>query len=561
MVEGPSADPGLVLSVLPAGRRERRLAGAVLLLSVAVFVSVAPFARVRLPALIAFMPSYESAQIISDLITAALLFGQFAIGRSPGLLILASSYLFTALITIPHALSFPGLFSAAGVLGGGAQSTAWLYMFWHAGLPAGVAGYAWLRNRAVGARHPPAWAAILGSVAAVAGLVLALTVLATAGEALLPAIMQGSHYTPAMIFVVASVWSLSLLALLILARRRPYVVLDLWLMAVLCAWLCDIALSAVLNGGRFDLGFYAGRIYGLAAASFVLVVLLLETIAVYARLARSLEAEGREREHRLNELRSELIHVSRVSELGQMVSALAHEVNQPLTAVGNYLRACQRLVGAGDTATLQAALAKASDEATRANAIVRRLRDSIKKTDSVRQAEALRPVLEETVELALVGAGQRDAGVEIRVDPLAGAGLIDRIQIQQVLLNLVRNALDATAGGARLRLVVATAQAGDGMIELSVADNGPGLGGHVRERLFQPFVTTKSDGMGVGLSICHSIVEAHGGRIWAEDNPGGGTVFRFTVPDAQVAERRVERAGEAGLACCPGALEQAAGLA
>jgi two-component system, sensor histidine kinase and response regulator len=292
MVEGRQADPGLVPSLLPAGRRERRLTGAVLLLSVAVCLSVAPFARVKLPALVAFMPGYESAQVISDLITAALLFGQSAIGRSRALLILASSYLFTALITIPHALSFPGLFSAAGVLGGGAQSTAWLYMFWHAGLPVGVAGYALLRNRPVGARHRPAWIGIVGSVAAVAGLVLALTALATAGEALLPEIMQDSHYTPAMIFVVASVWTLSLLALLILATRRPYVVLDLWLMAVLCAWLCDIALSAVLNGGRFDLGFYAGRIYGLAAASVVLVMLLLETIAVYARLARSMEAEA-----------------------------------------------------------------------------------------------------------------------------------------------------------------------------------------------------------------------------------------------------------------------------
>src|SRR6202012_137408 len=247
--------------------------GAVLLLSVAVCLSVAPFARVKLPALVAFMPGYESAQVISDLITAALLFGQSAIGRSRALLILASSYLFTALITIPHALSFPGLFSAGGVLGGGAQSTAWLYMFWHAGLPVGVAGYALLRNRPVGARHRPAWIGIVGSV--------------------------------------ASVWTLSLLALLILATRRPYVVLDLWLMAVLCAWLCDIALSAVLNGGRFDLGFYAGRIYGLAAASVVLVMLLLETIAVYARLARSMEAEGRERERRRNELRPRRINLSR----------------------------------------------------------------------------------------------------------------------------------------------------------------------------------------------------------------------------------------------------------
>jgi two-component system, sensor histidine kinase and response regulator len=538
MVDVPRDEPVLVLSLLPAGPVDRRLAVTAVLISLAVFFVVAPFARTPLPKVAAFMPSYESALCINDLITAALLFGQFTIGRSRALQVLASGYLFTALITIPHALSFPGLFSDAGLLGGGSQSTAWLYMFWHGGFPAVVVGYALLGKGRTGPQHRPAALAILRSIAAVVGVVLALTLLATAGEAALPAIMQGSHYTPAMIFVVATVWALSLIALLALFVRRPHAVLDLWLMAVMCAWLCDIALSAVLNAGRFDFGFYAGRIFGLAAASFVLVVLLLETIALYARLARSMDAERQEREQRLIELRAELIHVSRVSELGQMVSTLAHEVNQPLTAIGNYLRAGQRLLCAGDAANVQAALAKAGDEATRANAIIKRLRDFIKKNDSVRQPEELGPVLEEIVALALIGAGWHNLGVEMRVDPLACAALIDKVQIQQVLPNLIRNAAEAMSDSTHPVLVIATAPAAEGMIELSVADRGPGLRAQVRERLFQPFVTTKSDGMGVGLSICHSIVEAHGGRIWAEDNPGGGTVFRLTVPDARAAAER-----------------------
>jgi signal transduction histidine kinase len=532
MVGGPSDEPVLVLSLLAAQRSERRLAGAVVLLSLAVFAVAVPFARAPMPKLAAFMPSYESALVINDLITAALLFGQFGIGRLRALLVLASGYLFTALATVAHALTFPGLFADAGLLGGGSQSTAWIYMFWHGGFPVAVLGYASQRNAPAIPRRCSAATAILGSIAAVVTLVVALTVLATAGEAVLPPIMQGSHYTPAMIFVVVTVWTLSLLALLALVLRRPHAVLDLWLIAVMCAWLCDIALSAMLNGGRFDFGFYAGRIYGLAAASFVLIALLLETIALYARLARSLEAERRERERRLNELRSELIHVARVSELGQMVSALAHEVNQPLTAIGNYLRAGQRLVRTGDTAKLEAALAKASDEATRASAVIRRLRYLIKKSDSVRRPEDLGPMLEETVSLALVAADRRSVGVELRVDPAASAALIDKIQVQQVLLNLIRNAIEAMADGLLPALVIATAPAADGMIAVSVADNGPGLVAEVRNRLFQPFVTSKSEGMGVGLSICHAIIEAHGGRIWAEDNPGGGTVFRFTVPRA-----------------------------
>lgn len=535
MVDGPKREAELVLALFPARRGERRLALAVIIFSVIVFIAATPFARTPLPAFVAFMPSYESALIINDLITAALLFGQFAIGRAWALLLLASGYLFTALMTIPHALTFPGLFSATGLLGAGAQSTAWLFMFWHGGFAAAVVGYALLRSSRNGAWRGPASVATLCSIAAVVAVVVALTTLATAGVASLPPIMQGDHYTSAMIFVVTAVWALHLLALLILVMRRPYAVLDLWLLAVLCAWMCDIALSAMLNAGRFDFGFYAGRIYGLAAASFVLIVLLLETIALYARLARSLEAEGREREQRLDELRSELIHVGRVSELGLMVSALAHEVNQPLTAIGNYVRASQRLVRAGDTSNVQAALEKAAGEATRAHAIVKRLRDSIKKSESVRRPEDLGPVLEEAAALAMVAAGRRDVGVEMRVDRHASAALIDKIQIQQVLLNLIRNAVEAMSDSPRPALVIGTVPAADGMIEVSVADYGPGLLAAVREKLFQPFVTTKRDGMGVGLSICHSIVETHGGRIWADDNPGGGTVFRFTVPDVRAA--------------------------
>jgi two-component system sensor kinase FixL len=301
-------------------------------------------------------------------------------------------------------------------------------------------------------------------------------------------------------------------------------------MVVLCAWLCDIALSAVFNAGRFDLGFYAGRIYGLLAASFVLVVLLAETVTLYARLARSLNFERQERERRLHEMHSELIHVSRLSELGQMVSALAHEVNQPLTAIGNYVRASQRLLQAGDPTRALGALERAGGEATRASEIIRRLRDFIRKRDGEKRAEPIGEMVEETIALVLIGAERADVSVELRLDPDVSTALIDKVQIQQVLLNLVRNAIEAMAAQPRQLVIIATAPSADGRIEFSVADIGPGLPVAVREKLFQPFVTTKSTGMGVGLSICRSIIEAHGGRLWADDTSGAGAVFRFTVP-------------------------------
>ncbi|WP_265945771.1 ATP-binding protein [Dechloromonas sp. A34] len=288
-------DDSVFLPTLAADRGQRQLALFVVLLSVASFVVIAPFAKLPLTPVWAFIPIYEAVLIINDLVTAVLLFGQFAMLRSKALLVLAAGYLFTALMTVAHALSFPGLFAPGGLLGAGAQSTAWLYMAWHGGFPLFVIAYAWYKDAPQRTMPGPLAAApaIISSLAVVAALVLGLTALATAGHDLLPPIMQGNRYTPAMIVVVSGVWLLSLLALLVLWRKRPHSLLDLWLMVVMCAWLFDIALSAVLNQGRFDLGFYAGRIFGLLAATFVLVKLLLKNGVLYARLAELHGAEYR----------------------------------------------------------------------------------------------------------------------------------------------------------------------------------------------------------------------------------------------------------------------------
>ena len=285
----PAEDSPFLLSNLVAGRHERRLAVAVVALSLLVFAALLPFVQTPLAQLWAFIPSYESWLVVIDLMTAVVLFGQFAHFDARALLVLGSGYLFTALMTVAHALTFPGLFAATGLLGAGPQSTAWLYMFWHGGFPLFVIAYT-LRQRggqattARAAERPLATLALV--LAGVAAAVAAITALATLGHDLLPAIMQGQRYTPAMIGVVSAVWILSLAALLMLWRQRRQSVLDLWLMVVMCAWMIDIALSAVLNHARFDLGFYAGRIYGLLAASFVLLVLLVESGMLYQKLLR-----------------------------------------------------------------------------------------------------------------------------------------------------------------------------------------------------------------------------------------------------------------------------------
>jgi diguanylate cyclase (GGDEF)-like protein len=277
------------LSSLAAGRGEYRLACAIMVVSTLVFVALAPLARTPLAPLPAFIPIYQSAQLINDLITAIFLFGQRQFVRSSALGVLAGGYLFAALVSTAHMLTFPGLFAPQGLLGADPQTTAWLYMFWHGGFPLFVIAYAIdLRGgrRARSGKAEFLW--VFGSVLALAG---ALILFAIRAQEFLPAIMQGSRYTPSMLVVVSGVWLLNLIALLALSRRRPYRVLDLWLMVTMYACLLDIALSAVLNGGRYDLGFYAGRIYGFMAASFVLVVLLVQNAELHMRLFELSESD------------------------------------------------------------------------------------------------------------------------------------------------------------------------------------------------------------------------------------------------------------------------------
>jgi two-component system sensor kinase FixL len=245
-------------------------------------------------------------------------------------------------------------------------------------------------------------------------------------------------------------------------------------------------------------------------------------------------------ESRLKELQSEVTHMSRFTALGEMASTLAHEINQPLTAITNYLKGCHRLLASvegASAATLRDALSKAADQALRAGHIIQRLREFVARGDSERQIESLPKLIEDASTLALIGARENGVAVSFRLDPRADLVLADRIQIQQVLVNLIRNAIEVLADhdGPRHLEVTSLAKSGD-MVEVSVADSGPGLAPEVSSHLFQPFITTKQKGMGLGLSICRTIVEAHGGRIWVDATPRGGTVFRFSLRAANEEE-------------------------
>jgi len=243
--------------------------------------------------------------------------------------------------------------------------------------------------------------------------------------------------------------------------------------------------------------------------------------------------ESQKTEARLQELQAELVHVSRLTAMGEMASALAHELNQPLSAIANYMKGSRRLLeDSADerAAILREAMDKAAEQALRAGQVIRRLRDFVARGESERQVEDVKKLVEEASALALVGAKDKGVRVRFEFDPRVDAALADKVQIQQVLLNLMRNAIEAMEDCERRELVVTTALAADDTVEISVSDTGTGIAPEVGAQLFQPFITTKRQGMGVGLSISRTIVEAHGGSISARPNPGGGTIFGFTLP-------------------------------
>jgi len=237
-------------------------------------------------------------------------------------------------------------------------------------------------------------------------------------------------------------------------------------------------------------------------------------------------------EARLQELQSEVIHISRLTAMGQMASALAHELNQPLLAIVGYMKGSRRLLESGvedRSGVLRDAMDKAGDQALRAGQIIRRLREFVTRGDSERRVESVKRLIEEASALALVGTKDQGVRVRFQFDPAVDLVLVDKVQIQQVLLNLLRNAVEAMEASQRRELVISTAAGDDDMVAVSVADTGSGIAPELMSQLFQPFVTNKRHGMGVGLSICRTIVEAHGGQITVEPNPDGGTIFRFTL--------------------------------
>jgi signal transduction histidine kinase/CheY-like chemotaxis protein len=567
--------PSKTLATSLASRQERKLAQTVGLISLLLFAAAVPWAQVPLAQVWAFIPVYESALILVDLITVVLLFGQFWITRSWALLALTSGYLFTACSTVVHALTFPGLFAPSGLLGAGPQTTAWIYMFWHGGFPLFVAAYVFLRgSRFESVRSGGRALAAAAACASALSAAVAIALIATAGQALLPSIMQGNHYTPTMIMVVASVWLASLVALiLLLVRRRPYSVLDLWLAVTLSAWLFDIALSAVLNAGRFDLGFYTGRIYGLLAASFVLVRLLLDNSALYARLASAYATEQR-RSEELDQLAKQLRAANawmtesnrRLEEQSRFKSEflanMSHELRTPLNAIIGFSELLKNGMAGELSETQRSFAGHIFQSGHHLLSLINDILDLSKieagKVEITLESVVLESALAEAMAMTHELAKARGVTVALDVRTSPGTLHIDRRRFKQIVLNLLSNAIKFSPNGGQVRLVVdlvdrahaETALPGfksgvrmplppsdfSRFVELSVSDHGIGIPSADIHALFKPFtqlsnaVTHRAEGTGLGLVMVQRLVELHGGAVAVTSEAGHGSCFTAWLP-------------------------------
>lgn len=512
-----------ILSTSLPGAVQKRLAFGVVvgILIIFALITFGPLKGVHLRRVEAFVPAYVTAMFVSDSITAILLYAQFSIVRSRSTLVIASGYLFTALILIPFVLVFPDVF-APGNLIGGLQSTSWLWLSQHAGFPLFVIGYALSKEAEVSKRlwRGTVRAAIVLSVALTAAVVFAAAFLCIAGNPLLPRVASDYlHFSPLWPYFIGVPVGLASMSALIILWIRRRTVLDLGLMVVMFLYFIEVSLSYYPDPARFSVGWYTVRIVGFLSSSIVLIVLLYEISTLYARLLGAVIAQRREREARLV--------------TGDAVAAsIAHEIRQPLTAMVTSADAGFRFLDRGTPNLDRAkdAFRRIAADGHRAGAVVESIRANFRNEDRTRTALDVNELVQEA--LALERDDLQRHGILVQAEPnkhLPGVQG-NRVQLRQVLLNLITNAIDAMADwdGPRALLVKSDADGNDGVV-ISVADTGAGINSQDFDRIFNPLFTTKSDGMGMGLSICRAIVEAHQGRLWATPNTPRGAVFQFTL--------------------------------
>jgi signal transduction histidine kinase len=507
-------------------RRERQLALAVIGITLVGLAAVAPFADIPLLRLGSFIPSIQVIISITSIITAVLLFGQFWTVGSRGVLVLAAGYLFVALIVVSHILTFPGAFSPTGLLGAGAQTAGWLYLFWHFGFAVSVFGYVLLKDAKSPARYAAGFS-IAWTVTAVVGLVCLLTWIFTAKEQSLPVLFADStSFTLLALYSTGVDSFLSALALALLWRRGRST-LDMWLCVTISAFLAELVINTVFISGRFTLGWYSGRVFAVLVTTIVLILMLAQTFALNARLMRATIMLQRERSNKL-------------AGLDAVVAAIAHEVRQPLATIAVRGAATKRYLdrtppglreaGSGVDAMVASSM--------RANEIFENIRALFSDVDQKKQPVNVNQLAAEALDLLREELKAYGIETSIQQTPELPSIMAHNGQLREVILNLIQNAIEAmrAVSDRRRILRIRTGPHGNGAIVISVEDTGLGIEPEKLQQMFDPFVSTKAKGRGLGLAICRSIIERHHGQLSVSSEIDGGARFQLILPVRPTAQ-------------------------
>lgn len=495
---------------------------AVVLIGTAITI---PYGPVPLPPVASFIPVTESMLVVCDLVIAVLLVSHAMIMGSRGVLVLAGGFFFEALIIIPHALTFPDAFAPLGVLGAGLQTTAWLFIFWHLALPASVIGYACISQEPrLLTAATLYWNAIL-----IVGFVVLLTWVTVAYGDTLPALFADRVlFAPLTTYVTGFDLLISVVALLALFFHRKKTTFDLWLTVAMVALVSELVITAFVMTGRFCLSFYASRFLSLAASIIVLAAILLETIRQDIRIGRINLALQLERNRKLIALDAAL-------------GAMAHEIRQPLTSIVSNAEAAELMLvhPEPNLEEIREIVAEVIEGSYRVEDVVKNIRNLFR--DDRRE---MRQVDINLVVMTVLRSLQSDLAnhhIESLIELESGLPSIlgHEVQLQETVLNLVQNALDAMKRGPSegRSLCVRTERRGLNAIGISVCDSGPGIAIEMAASIFDAFVTTKKDGMGMGLAISRMIVERHGGELSVSDDVDSGARFDIVLPLGPTADQ------------------------
>lgn len=513
----------LSLAYLPAASGQRRFAFAVAVFQFVACVVVAPFTP-SVPRIDGFIPTILAIVFLADLLTAILLFNQSALIASRALLALANGYLFSALIVIPHALTFPGAYAPKGLLGAGVQSSGWLNVLWHFGFLVAVAIYAWLKSeeRESDSVQLSTLTAFCWSAAIQISVVCALTWGVTVGDKFMPHLFfDDRSMAPLGRYVAGMLALMSALVLLLMWTRRLPSVLDLWVMVAICMSISEMTLVALGVTARFYLGWYVSRALAVGVSTVVLIALLSESMRLHGVLSRTNVTLNRERRNRLMTINA-------------AVSSIAHEVKQPLAAITTRAAAARRWLERipPDLNRAKQMLGDIERASFHADEVLTNAPRLFQDTDHEQQSIDVNNLILEA--LQILNGELNLHGVKTDVELASKLPLVrgNAIQLQEVILNLVHNAIDAMAHTKvdRRVLTVQTRPEGAKAIVIEMQDSGQGIEPERLGSIFEAFVTTKLHGTGLGLAICNTIIEQHGGRLTASSDGKNGALFKIVLP-------------------------------